>query len=98
MTKRAQETIRKLHLVFQRGRTRGMKSNRIGHSDQFGQRVRIHLLHDAPAMDLDRNLGNSDFSRDLLVHKPARDQRKHFAFAFGQGLKMHLYMGQQICA
>src|SRR5262245_34349099 len=37
------------------------------HPDQVGDRVRLHLLHDAAAVDLDGLLRDAELVRDLLV-------------------------------
>src|SRR5215831_1047555 len=57
------------------------------HPHQVGQRARGHFPHDMPAMDLDGNLAQSQFARDLFVHQAGGDQAHHLAFAFGQAVE-----------
>lgn len=37
------------------------------HSNELGERPRVHLAHRAAAMDLDRDLTQAELGRDLLV-------------------------------
>src|SRR5215471_4655327 len=57
------------------------------HPHQVGQRARGHFPHDMPAMDLDGNLAQPQFARDLFVHQAGGDQAHHLAFAFGQAVE-----------
>jgi hypothetical protein len=38
-----------------------------GHSNQIGERVRRHLLHDPASMDLERDLADAELRCRLLV-------------------------------
>src|SRR6267142_1796368 len=44
------------------------------HPDQLRERPRLHLPHDAAAMDLDRDLAGSQLRGDLLVEHPRDDE------------------------
>ena len=67
-----------------------MNSERLGHSDQIGQRPRAHFLHDVAPMDLHGNLGKSQLGSYLLVHEAGSDQSQNVPLARGQGLKQRL--------
>src|ERR1700675_378080 len=62
-------------------------SERFGLSHQIGQRVRTHLLHNMPAMDLHGNLGKSEFGCYLFVHEAGRYRSQNLSLAGTQGLK-----------
>src|ERR1700738_4804715 len=42
-----------------------------GHDDEVGQRQRFHLAHQVAAVDFYGDLARSDFTRDLLLRRPA---------------------------
>ena len=65
-----------------------------GHSYQLGKRSRFHLLHDVPAMYLERDLADAQLGRGLFVEKAAHDQRKDLAFPWRQGRKALTQLGQ----
>src|SRR5882672_1483393 len=52
-----------------------------GHSNEIGERVRRHLLHDPASMDLECDLADTERRRRLFVQKSADDQWEHLAFA-----------------
>src|SRR5215207_4704302 len=49
----------------------------LGHSDEIGQGVCSHLLHDLPAVLLDRDLAVAELHRDLLVEQAPNHQPHH---------------------
>ena len=57
-------------------RTPGVRHRYFGcrsHSDQLGERLGAHLLHDVSAMNLQRDLADTQLGRGLLVEKAADD-------------------------
>jgi hypothetical protein len=48
------------------------------------------IPHNAPAMHLHGDYGNSDFSPDMFVHASSNDQRHHFPLPGAQGRKKSL--------
>src|SRR5713226_5801019 len=58
---------------------RGLDPGR--HPDQFRERPRLHLPHDAATMYLDRDLARSELRGDLLVEHPRDDEGHHLPLA-----------------
>jgi hypothetical protein len=65
-------------------------SERLGHSDQIGQRPRAHFFHDVSPMNLHGNLGKLNLGCYLFVHEARRYQSQNLSLAGSQGLKMGL--------
>ena len=57
---------------------------KVRHLYEVGQRLRSHFSCDLTPMHLHRNLGDTDFRRDLLVQEAARDPRHDFLFPWRQ--------------
>ena len=45
----------------------------VGHAHQLGNRVRLHLAHDLPAMDFHGDDAQAELGCDALVHPPRDD-------------------------
>ena len=72
---------------------RGWNPQFLCHSDQLGQRSRIHFLHHLAAMDLDGDFAGAQFARDLFVEQ-TRDHPGHdFTLASGQRIKSLAQLG-----
>src|ERR1700737_3404023 len=71
-------------------RLRTTNSERLGHSDQIGQRPRTHFLHDVSTVDLHGNLSKTNLGCYLFVHEAGSDQSQNLPLAGGQGLKKGL--------
>src|SRR6202162_3541765 len=56
----------------------------VRHSHELGQRSRVHLPHDLPAVNLHRHLAQAQFRCDLLVGPPDDDQRHDLTLALGK--------------
>jgi hypothetical protein len=52
----------------------------IGHSNEFRQRLRTHLVHDARSLDFDGFLSRPQFSANLFVEQALRNQREDLSF------------------
>src|ERR1700750_134330 len=55
----------------------GTDAERLCRAYQIRQRLRVHLLHDVPAVDLDGDLGEVQLGCDLLVHQARGNEGKH---------------------
>src|SRR5437867_3675988 len=55
-----------------------------GHPDQPRDRGGLHLLHDVPAVELDRPLGRLQLARDLLVQAPCDHESHDLPLACGE--------------
>src|SRR5215510_5508389 len=64
---------------------------------QIGERGSLHLLHDATAMNLKRDLADSEFRGSLFVQEPTDHQRKYFPFA-GREAEEALPQGGEVSA
>src|SRR3977135_3251901 len=62
-------------------------SESLSHSHQLRQRTGLHLSHHLAAADLDANLAQTEFSRDLLVQTAGGNLREHFSLAQVQAAK-----------
>src|SRR6185369_13252847 len=61
----------------------------VGHSYQIGKGVRLHFLHNAATMDLNRGFTEVKLPCDLLVRQTLGDEAHHLDFAvceFGKSL------------
>src|SRR3984957_13263223 len=65
-------------------------SERFGLYHQIGHRLRTHLLHNVPSMDLYGNLGKPKFGCYLFVHEARRYQSQNLPLAGSQSLKLAL--------
>src|SRR5262245_35288405 len=63
------------------------QSELLGHPDEIGDGARLHLLHDAAPVDLDRLLGDAEIPRDLLVELAGDDVEENLALARGEGVE-----------
>ena len=57
----------------------------VGHPDQFRRRNRVHLLHHAGTVHLDRLFGDAELVGHLFVEQPSGHCGEHFPFAQSQG-------------
>src|SRR5438309_7531029 len=55
-----------------------------GEADQLGDRSRLHLLHEMPALLLDGDFARPELARDLLVEETSDDPSQHVPLARGQ--------------
>src|SRR5580700_10623129 len=51
------------------------------HPDQLGQRLCAHFIHNAAAMNLDRDLADAQIGGDLLVKQAGDNQTHYFSLA-----------------
>src|ERR1700733_8999294 len=65
-------------------------SERFSLYHQIGHRLRTHLLHNVPPMDLDGDIGKSEFGCYLFVHEARRYQSQNFPLAGSQSLEVAL--------
>src|SRR4029077_13612289 len=65
--------------------SRGNYSSRAGELDELGERARLHLLHDAGAVHLDRLLRNAQPAPDLLVQHSGHHEGEDLGFPWGEG-------------
>src|SRR5512146_1553383 len=55
------------------------------HPHQVGERIGLHLLHDAPSVRFDRDLADAELAADLLIQQAGHNERHYLLFPVSKG-------------
>src|SRR6202162_4278827 len=80
----ARKVCRRYAFGIDRLRRCGRLAQPVRHSHELGQRSRVHLPHDLPAVNLHRHLAQAELRCDLLVGPPDDDERHDLTLALGK--------------